>query len=103
MKKLFIILMILCFTSIAYSATLSGRTYTLTYGNIQYTASFEEGPFGPDERGYCYISSIEGEVMLDYWYKPGEVVRIYGFSDFLLGPSTLTQIIYGVTFTESKD
>jgi hypothetical protein len=89
--------------SFADTVTMDQRTYMVVYAGETYGAYFDRtSKVGdPDEKGICYVTDNNIVVAIfNYWYKEGEVVRVYGFSDFLLGPTKLTQIIYGVQLDE---
>ncbi len=109
MKKfislVFALMLVLCTVGVSFAetVTLDQREFTVTYNGVVYDTYFDRISLigDPNETGICYITSNHIVIaILDYWYKEGEVVRIYGFSDFLLGPTKLTQITYGVELKE---
>jgi hypothetical protein len=109
MKKfislVFALMLTLCTVGVSFAetVTLDQREFSVTYEGMVYDAYFDRVSLigDPNETGICYIThNYHVIAVLDYWYKEGEVVRIYGFSDFLLGPKKLTQIIYGIELNE---
>ncbi len=104
MKKFILSLMfVLCFVSISSAVTLDNRSFEVIFNDEAYYAYFDKTSpiFEPEETGVCYFSSYNMVLMIfNYWYKEGEVLRLHGFSDFLVGPTKLTQIIYGFELNE---
>ena len=96
----------LCFSKVVVAAdrvTVNERTFAVVCDNTTYYAYFDRTNDLPEveEIGVCYLS-VSNKVIgiYNYWYMEGEVVRVYGFSDFLLSPNKLVQITYGVQLTE---
>lgn len=104
MKKFILaLLFVLCFVSVSSATTVNQRTFEVIFDDLPYYAYFDRTSpiYEKDETGVCYFSSYNMVVAIfNYWYREGEVVRLHGFSDFLLGPTKLTQIIYGFEMNE---
>ena len=109
MKKIIVLAvlsLVLFFSSISFAAphvTVNERSFSVVYQNAEYVAYFDRtnNLLDVEETGVCYVSSPNYVVAIfDYWYKEGEVLRVHGFSDFLLGPDKITQIIYGIELNE---
>ena len=108
MKKLLIVLcFIICFFSI--NALASEDDYNVMDGRIFYTfldnylvvTAFYQGPFSGGEGGQCEVYA-NGTLFDTYNYAlySNNIVKVYGFCDFLLDTNGLTQITYGVNLKE---